>query len=122
MTAHLMNEKVDNGQILEVRRFPLNNSDDLESALARTHRELFNLCFDFIGRIYCEGEKIIEEQLNLSVNEAWKGKARLLKELDELQKVSRNVSAEELKELFAPPTRKVILQGLRSMVSRSIWG
>ena len=46
VTAHVMNEKVDNGKILEVRRFKILESDNLESLLKKTHKELFLLCID----------------------------------------------------------------------------
>ena len=46
VTAHVMNELVDNGKIFEVRRFPVTPFDNLPSVLSRTHSELLNLCSD----------------------------------------------------------------------------
>lgn len=99
VTAHVMNELVDNGAILEVRRFPVTPSDNLSSVLARTHSELSNLCSDFINGIHSLDEKFIEGKLNVSKNESWHGKARRLKELEELQKINVNVSEDELKRI-----------------------
>jgi len=96
VTAHTMNEKIDNGVILEVRRFPIYSHYDLPILLSRTHNELFNLCCDFIEEIKTYGDSIIKNKITLSKDEKWKGKARLLKELDELQTVSSNITEKEL--------------------------
>lgn len=99
VTAHVMNELVDNGAILEVRRFPVTPCDSLSTVLRRTHSELSNLCSDFISGIYSFDAKFIEDKVKTSENENWNGKARLLKELDELQKVNLNISPDELKRV-----------------------
>jgi methionyl-tRNA formyltransferase len=100
VTAHIMNEKVDNGEILEVRRFPIGSFDDLPVVLARAHSELSNLCSDFINAIYLVGERLIEEKINLSIHKKWNGEARLLKDLNALQTISISVSEEELKRII----------------------
>jgi methionyl-tRNA formyltransferase len=100
VTAHVMNELVDNGEILEVRRFPLISHDNLSTVLARTHSELLNLCSDFISGIYSQGEGFIKERLTASESEVWRGKSRLLKELDVLQNVDPNISEKELKRVI----------------------
>lgn len=100
VTAHIMNEVVDNGKILEVRRFPVTSCDNLTTVLARTHSELLNLCSHFISGVYSEGEKFLKKKLTLAEAEVWRGKARLLKELDALQKIDTNVSEEELMRLI----------------------
>lgn len=100
VTAHIINEKVDNGQILEVRRFPVNSCDDLPSVLMRTHSELSHLCADFMNGIYTKGSKFIDEKINASGEEKWNGKARRLKELDALRTISLNISEKELKKII----------------------
>ena len=99
VTAHIMNESVDNGKILEVRRFPITPRDHLTSVLARTHNELSNLCSDFISGIYILGNKFVEEKIDESKKEMWNGKARVLRELEELQKIPLNVDKDELKRI-----------------------
>ena len=100
VTAHIMNEKIDNGQILEVRRFPISIFDNLKSVLSRTHNELLELVLDFIDEIYSGNPVFIDEKINKSQNESWNGNARSLKELDDLQSVSLNVTKEELKDII----------------------
>jgi|AntAceMinimDraft_12_1070368.scaffolds.fasta_scaffold92681_2 methionyl-tRNA formyltransferase len=100
VTAHVMNELVDNGRILEVRRFPVTPHDNLATVLSKTHSELFNLCSDFISGLYSNGENFLKEKMEVSETEVWRGKARLLKELDELQRIDTTVSEEELKRII----------------------
>jgi len=100
VTAHVMNELVDNGKILEVRRFPVTPHDDLPTVLSRTHSELFNLCSDFISGINSDGEDFLKEKLHASETEVWKGKARLFKELEALQKIDTKVSEKDLKRII----------------------
>jgi len=100
VTAHVMNELVDNGKILEVRRFPVTPHDNLATVLSRTHSELFNLCSDFISGLYSNGENFLKEKMKASETEVWRGNARLLKELDELQTINTTVSEKELKRII----------------------
>ena len=100
VTAHVMNELVDNGKILEVRRFPVTSCDNLPIVLARTHSELLKLCSDFISGLYSDGENFLKKKLAASEAEVWRGKARRLKELDALQKIDTDVSEKELKRII----------------------
>ena len=68
--------------------------------LRRTHSELSNLCSDFISGLYSNGEHLLKEKLAASKAEIWNGHARLLKELDVLQKIDINVSEKELKRII----------------------
>jgi len=79
-----MNELIDNGKILEVRRFLVTPHDNLPTVFSSTHSELFKLCSDFISGLYSDGENFLKEKLVASETEVWKGKARLIKELDAL--------------------------------------
>jgi methionyl-tRNA formyltransferase len=100
VTAHVMNELVDNGKILEVRRFPVRPYDNLPTVLSRTHSELLNLCSYFISGLYSDGENFLKKKLAASKTEVWKGNARLLKELDALLKIDINVLEKELKRVI----------------------
>lgn len=100
VTAHIMNEKIDNGEILEVRRFPVGVLDDLPTVLSRTHSELFNLCSDFIHSIYAKGATVVDEQKLLAQKESWRGEARRMSDLKRLQNISPNISADELKRVI----------------------
>ena len=100
VTAHIMNEFVDNGEIIEVRRFGVSPFDNLPSVLKRTHTELYNLCMEFIDGIYLEGDKFLKNKRFFSKAETWRGRAKKLKDLDALKNININVSERELKRLI----------------------
>ena len=96
VTAHIMTEKVDDGSILECRRFPIFAGDTVNSLLERTHLKLLDLLFDTVGGIGVSGRSYINELLNKSNHEEWIGEARRMKELETLSVVDIGVSASEL--------------------------
>ncbi len=102
VTAHLMNEKVDNGEILEVRRFQIEENDNLSSLLTKTHNELFSLCKDFIAFITNEDkQKLIEGKLPKEfVKEKWSGDAKKIKDLEKLQSIDINIKKSELDRII----------------------
>ncbi|MDU9021009.1 formyltransferase family protein [Pseudomonas corrugata] len=116
VTAHLMSEKVDGGNIIECRRFPIFLGDTVNSLLERTHLKLLDLFLDTAGGIGALGDGYIKKLLIKSGGEKWRGEARRMKELDRLSTIDIGVSAPELEriirathtDLFPP---KIILHG-----------
>lgn len=122
VTAHLMNERIDNGRILQVRRFPISEDDGLMDVLYRTHCELFDLCAHFLSQVRENGEKFIEDQLAATGDIKWVGEARKLKDLEELQRLHVGISEEELKRIVRatytekfPPS--IVLHGFKFTLS-----
>ena len=116
VTAHLMDSKIDNGKILEVKRFKINSNDNLETLLSKTHKALYELCLNFISKITEEGNKFIETKLSQKIKEKWSGKVRLIEEVNILQEISLNVNKKELNRIIRatyikdyPP--KIVLHG-----------
>ncbi len=100
VTAHLMTKKVDNGKILEVRRFPIEKSENLSSVLERTHAELHSLCSDFIAALSAEGESFIALKALECADIHWVGQARFIRELDKLQIIHEGITQEELERII----------------------
>ncbi|PTM99059.1 phosphoribosylglycinamide formyltransferase-1 [Rhodovulum imhoffii] len=100
VTAHIMNRLVDNGTILEVRRFPVNRTDKLPSVLERSHSELLGLCLDFVIGIKTKGEAFIKERQQHASGERWSGKARRIRDLDALQKIDTGMEKDELERII----------------------
>ncbi|MEE2822299.1 MAG: formyltransferase family protein [Acidobacteriota bacterium] len=122
VTAHLMNEKVDNGKILEVRRFPVQKCDNLPSVLERTHSELYHLCSDFVTALATVGESYVPAKVAECEGVSWSGKARLLEELEKLQTIDVGIEKSELERIIRathvdgfPP--KVMLHGYKFYLS-----
>ena len=99
-TAHIMVEKIDNGPIIECRRFPILKEDDVKTLLARAHLGTFELLVDITTGLAREGESFLNYKLETSRNEKWSGKAKKMSEIDKLQVVSPNCSKEELERLI----------------------
>lgn len=100
VTAHLMDDKVDSGRILEVRRFPINKSDNVASLLKKSHSQLYNLCSDFLNNLAKQDKSFLSKKLDENIHEKWNGKARLLKELEELQEIDANITKSELDKII----------------------
>jgi len=116
VTSHLMTEKVDDGNIVDCRRFPIHETDTVNSLLQRTHVKLLDLFFDVISGIDIYGKTYIDESIKNSKNEKWSGIKRKIKNLDDLSIVDKNVTENELINLIRstytenfPP--KVIMYG-----------
>ena len=116
VTSHLMTEKVDDGSIIECRRFSIDQADTVNSLLERTHAKLLDLFFDVSTAVAMKGKSYLEYSINGSIHEKWSGKKRKIKDLDALSIVDLNISEAELIKLIKatytenfPP--KVVLHG-----------
>jgi methionyl-tRNA formyltransferase len=123
VTAHLMNESIDSGEILSCKRFPIIKNDNLESLLTRTHKELFILFTSFISNLDRVGHEYINELKNKNKKEKWSGKARRIKELNSLQIIDKDTNREDLEKIIRatytkefPP--KIILYGYEFLLSK----
>ena len=109
-----MNEKIDNGKIIECRRFPIFKKDNVDTLLKRTHKKLLELFVDVVKGIKKDNDKFIDKKLLEAKKEKWNGLARKMNELNKLQSISKNVSQEELKRVIratytdSHPTKTII--------------
>jgi methionyl-tRNA formyltransferase len=125
VTAHIMNTEVDSGQILECRRFPILESDNVDSLLDRTHRLLNDLFCDFITKLATGGADFLQQCREESKSERWNGKARKISELDVLQTINTSVDEEELARIVRatytqmfPP--KIVLHGYEFLLKSPV--
>lgn len=100
VTAHIMNEKVDNGPVVECRRFPVLSQDNVKTLLARTHHKAFDLIIDIATGLKLEGRAFLNRKLEESKNEQWRGRARKMQEIDELQKVPLACTKNDLERII----------------------
>ncbi len=97
VTAHLMDEKVDAGPIIECRNFKVKESDNLISLLERTHDFLFCLFLELTTRMSEKGNQYIEESLKNNCFK-WSDQKTKISEIDSLQIISPNISKSELEK------------------------
>lgn len=90
VTCHHMNPKVDTGDLIAVKRFPLFESDTVFTLTQR--------CYGYILRLFYEIASLIlsGEELPKS-DECWKRKPYKRKELNELCRITTDMSAEEIR-------------------------
>ena len=100
VTAHIMNEKIDNGAIIECRRFPILKQDNVKTLLARAPSKTYDLILDITTGLALDGKKYLEKKLSDSKNEKWAGAARKMFEIDKLQIVDPNSTKEELESVI----------------------
>ncbi len=82
VTAHLMDEKVDNGSILDIHYFPIEKSDNISSLLRKTHNELYNLFIEFTANLKNEGLTYLENKVVEQNQVEWSSVKRKAKDID----------------------------------------
>ena len=95
VTAHLMDDKVDSGSIIECRNFRVKESDNLITLLDRTHDFLFCLFVELSTGISEKGAQYIEKSLQNN-SYRWSDKKAKISEIDNLQIITPNISELEL--------------------------
>ena len=100
VTAHIMNERVDNGPILECRRFPILPEDSVDTLLQRTHFNLLDLFLDIVEDLVARRKEALDKMIMDSSESEWVGDARKMKDLDELQVIKTDITEEELQRVI----------------------
>lgn len=124
VTAHLMNEKIDNGKILSVEYFPVFPSDDISSLTRRTHQKLFSFATGIAEAIALNGNSAIES-LALSTDTKWREWHGTIKQIDKISILSIQLNrGEMLKVIRAVHTKqfpaKVVINDLEFNFNRDL--
>lgn len=90
VTCHHMAQRVDTGDIIAVKRFPVFQTDDISSLLSRTYDFQLILFYEIL-------ERIIKNEPLPSSNEKWTRKPFSRKQLDNLSIVEPYMQKEEIK-------------------------
>ena len=91
ITCHHMNAKVDTGDIIAVKRFPIFKTDSVYSLSQRCYSHILTLFYDIISGI-------LEDKPLSKAEETWQRKPYKRKELNELCEIRPDMSAEEVKK------------------------
>lgn len=95
VTAHVMDDIVDSGEILRVKRFRIDPEDDLETLTTKAHKELLSLALRFITDALDKKTRI-RAQLKTTKEIEWSGVRQKIGLIDELSKIDVNISQTEL--------------------------
>lgn len=107
VTCHVMDPSIDSGRILEVRRFQITPSMNIQELVKRTHEELLSLAQDYVSRVIVTTPNQIATLAKAQTNEVWSGSKGTISKLDSLQRVDLSLSQDELERriraLHNPP-------------------
>ena len=96
VTVHLMNDKVDNGKIIECLRFLISNDDDINTLLKKTHAQLFKLFQKIAKGLFLDKDNFLHKKIDAGKNEKWNGSARKLSELNKFEFIDNKITKDEL--------------------------
>ena len=99
-TAHLMDSTVDNGRILDVRSFEIDEDESLKNLLERTHAVMLDQAFSVLEVVLNGESKEIEDLLTSYRGNDWSGPIRRIGELDHLQEISPNIDKHEFERIY----------------------
>jgi methionyl-tRNA formyltransferase len=89
VTCHHMSSKVDTGRLIEVKRFPLYKSDSVYSLTQRCYAYILVLFYEIVSLIL-DGKELPQ------VEETWKRKPYRRSELNELCRVTPDMSEDDV--------------------------
>ena len=105
-TAHLINEKVDNGKIIDVKKFNINKKNSISEVLAKTYETMFSLAISTIKNIK-KNPDFMENQILKNKDMKWSNKIRILKDLNNFYQINKNIKKNDFfKKIRATDTPK----------------
>ena len=90
-----MDQYIDNGKILMVKRFPVSTHDNIMSLTRRTHQKLFSLASVFIESIALFGNDYIAT-LAAESDLSWTERKSSIKQIDRLSILKPELSRKEM--------------------------
>jgi len=93
--AHIINEKIDNGKILNVRKFRLKSSDTIESCLTKTYNLMLGQAF-YVINLLCKNPDNLQKLINKNKKIKWSKKIKKLKKLNNLYEIKKSASKKEI--------------------------
>lgn len=94
-TAHLINDKVDNGKIVDVRKFNINKEISISKVLIKTYKEMYSMAISLIKNIK-KNPDFLEKQILKNKNIKWSNKIKKLVDLDNFYQIKKNIKKKDL--------------------------
>lgn len=95
-TAHIINERIDNGTILDVMKFKIDETDNIEKVLKKTYKNL-EIQAKKILNILSESHKNLKILKQNSKKEKWSKNIINRKQLENFYKIDMKLSPRQLK-------------------------
>ncbi len=94
-TAHIINQKIDNGKILSVKRFKIRNNDNVQSCLEKTYKLMFKQAKDII-KILNKNEHNLMKLIEKNKKIKWSKILKTKKDLEKIYLINKNISKKNL--------------------------
>ena len=105
-TAHLINEKVDNGKIIDVKKFSINRKDNISKILNKTYKLMSSQAISLINQIKIN-PNFIENQIEKNKKIKRSNKIKKIKDLDKFYIINKNIKKKDfLNKIRATDTPK----------------
>lgn len=89
-TAHLINEKVDNGKIIDIKKFNISKKNSISEVLIKTYEVMTSLAISTIKNIK-KNPDFIENQILKNKNIKWSNKIKTIKDLNDFYQINTNI-------------------------------
>ena len=105
-TAHLINQKVDDGKIIDVKKFNINKHNSISEVLTKTHEVMSRQAISIIKNIK-KNPDFVEKQILKNKDIKWSNKIRKLKDLNNFYQINKNIKKNDfLNKIRATDTPK----------------
>lgn len=94
-TAHLINDKVDNGKIVDVRKFNINKEISISKVLIKTYKEMYSMAISLIKNIK-KNPDFLEKKILKNKNIKWSNKIKKLVDLNNFYQIKKNIKKKDL--------------------------
>jgi methionyl-tRNA formyltransferase len=98
VTAHIINELIDNGAIIDVLEFPIDSEDNIEILSDRSKDMLYRLFLNVFDKIV-EDKTYLQTAIQTNTYK-WQGKAKKIAAINNLQKIDMTVDKTELDRII----------------------
>tara|TARA_B100000686_G_scaffold125200_2_gene132672 strand:+ start:14055 stop:15407 length:1353 start_codon:yes stop_codon:yes gene_type:complete len=105
-TCHIMHEKIDKGEILDVKYFNLKKNININSLLSQTHKAMYEQSAKIINAIFKE-ETSINFLKKINKKFHWSKKLYKRKHLNNLYKINHNVEKNKFRHLLRACDTKI---------------
>ena len=105
-TAHLINEKIDDGKIMDVKKFSIGRKDSISKILNKTYKIMSSQAISLINQIKIN-PNLIENQIEKNKKIKWSNKIKKIKDLNKFYIINKNIKKKDfLNKIRATNTLK----------------
>lgn len=95
VTCHLIDKKIDFGQILNVKNFLIKKNDNIETLLSKTHKEMYNQFLDIFKKLMSK-KNYLNDIIKSKKKIDWSKKLYMKKDMENLYMIKKYVSKKKL--------------------------